>query len=305
MKMTLVVETAEKIVNKEKLINKIEELVGEDPVNRGIRELRERGNLEGSLKRAAQSLLEAKQVYLVTGFPMVSQQTVETDGLLGAIFLGRALQRLGKKIYFIHDPETLRPLWAGITEAKFPPTCIQFSNQGLGDYSSQELLKIKEESICFVAVERPGRAADTHYYTMKGVEIEPSPLSLDQFFLDFYRKISGVTTISCADGLNEIGMANVPSKLDDQNQKRIHSIVRVNHLLTAGTANWAAYGLIGALSVLTGKNLLQTKEEEEKVLKAIVEAGAIDGITGKSELTVDTLPLSKHQEIIGRIQDLI
>ena len=293
--------------NKEKTILAIEELIGEDPVGRGIKQVRERGRLTGALGEAAHSLLKAEATYIVTGFHVVTKRTVETDGLLGAIFLGRALKQLGKEVYFIHDPETLRPLWDGIAAANFLPTlAVQLTRETMAAKKPEGLLKIAK-SACLVAIERHGRAADGNYYTMKGVKIEPSPAPLDQLFLNAYNKeFKDVTTISCADGLNEIGMNNVPRDSNIQAEERIHSIVPVNHLVVAGTANWAAYGLIAALSVLESRNaLLQTEEEEEKVLKAVVDAGAVNEITFESGLTVDTLPLNKHQEIVRNLRLLL
>lgn len=251
--MTNQLEKAESVLNKEKMIRAIEELIGEDPVGRGIKRLRERGKLAGSLERAAQNLIKAEAVYLVTGFHVTSKRTVETDGLLGAIFLGRALKQLGKEVYFIHDPETLKILWNGMVAVDFLPTlAIQFSCEVMAKEKPEKLLKITKPA-CLIAIERHGRAADGNYYTMKGVKITPSPAPLDELFLSAYnQKIKGVTTISCADGLNEIGMRNIPRDSKAQVETKIHSIVPVDHLVTGGTANWGAYGLIAVLSVLEG-----------------------------------------------------
>lgn len=76
----------------------------------------------------------------------------------------------------------------------------------------------------------------------------------------------------------------------------IQSIVPVNYLVVSGVADWAAFGLIASLSSIIQTDLLPDRNEQRDFLEAVVAAGAVDGITGKSELTVDTLPLERHQE---------
>ena len=43
---------------------------------------------------------------------------------------------------------------------------------------------------------------------------------------------------------------------------RIASVVRVDHLVVAGTSNWGAYGIVAGLERLTGRLLLHTPDQE-------------------------------------------
>jgi hypothetical protein len=59
-------------------------------------------------------------------------------------------------------------------------------------------------------------------------------------------------------------------------------------------SNWGAYGIVAELGRLTGRSLLHTGEEEQAMVQACVDAGAVDGLTFRPEATVDGLPLPAH-----------
>ncbi|SEI57502.1 protein of unknown function [Halohasta litchfieldiae] len=67
----------------------------------------------------------------------------------------------------------------------------------------------------------------------------------------------------------------------------IACVTPVDHLVVAGVSNWGAYGIVAALSVLTGENLLHSGDTERQLLAACVEAGCVDGVSGEPELSVD------------------
>lgn len=79
---------------------------------------------------------------------------------------------------------------------------------------------------------------------------------------------------------------------------RVASVVRVDHLVAAGTSNWGAYGVVAALSRLTGLELLHDPALESRVIDACVAAGAFDGVTRRREPTVDGLAADVHAEIV-------
>ncbi len=98
------------------------------------------------------------------------------------------------------------------------------------------------------------------------------------------------------DGGNEIGMGNVRARVARAGAvlRAIASVVKVRHLVVAGTSNWGAYGIVAELSALAGRPLLHAAEEERAMVRACVDAGAVDGLTRRAEPTVDGLPLAAH-----------
>jgi hypothetical protein len=144
-----------------------------------------------------------------------------------------------------------------------------------------------------VSIERPGRTVTGDYLSARGESIGRWNAPLDALFLAAPR---GVTTVAVGDGGNEIGMGNVRARIGraGARARAIASVVRVKHLVVAGTSNWGAYGVVAELSRLVGRPLLHSADEERKMVQACVDAGAVDGITRRPEPTVDGLPLDAH-----------
>jgi hypothetical protein len=114
-------------------------------------------------------------------------------------------------------------------------------------------------------------------------------------------------TIGVGDGGNEIGMGNVRARLVRESplMARIASVVRVDHLVVAGTSNWGAYGIVAGLSRLSGHLLLHTPAVERRLIEACVAAGAVDGLRRWSKPTVDGLDLDVHAGVVELLRRLI
>jgi hypothetical protein len=86
--------------------------------------------------------------------------------------------------------------------------------------------------------------------------------------------------------------------------RAIASVVSVKHLVVAGVSNWGAYGVVAELARLTGRPLLHSSQEEEAMVHACVDAGAVDGLTFRAEPTVDGLPLPAHIGMLELLRTL-
>jgi hypothetical protein len=64
-------------------------------------------------------------------------------------------------------------------------------------------------------------------------------------------------------------------------------VTTATELITASVSNWGGYGLVAALSLKTGKNLLPSVEQGYEWVKEIVAVGAVEGMTGESKDWVD------------------
>ena len=131
------------------------------------------------------------------------------------------------------------------------------------------------------------------YWSARGESVRGWNAPLDALFLVPARRL---TTVGVGDGGNEIGMGNVHTRITRGSvlARAIASVVKVDHLVVAGTSNWGAYGIVAELSRLAGRDLLHSADEERRMVHACVEAGAVDGITRRREPTVDGLPLDAH-----------
>lgn len=270
----------------------IDHLLALDPGNRGIA----RFFVPGGAAAAARALASARRVLITTGFAL-GPGMPETDGPPGAAALGRALRMLGKRVAYVTDPVTVPLLEAALRALAERAGVATFASPGGAPASETErearrvLAAMRPTHL--VAIERPGRTRDGDYRSARAESVRRWNGPLDALFLVAPRR---VVTVGIGDGGNEIGMGNVRARIARGGGllPAVASVVRVHHLVVAGTSNWGAYGVVAELSRIAGRPLLHAAWQEQAMVRACVEAGAVDGITRRREPTVDGLPLAVH-----------
>lgn len=264
--------------------------------NRGITALIEHMN-ETFCLDAVKSLLkkEAGTVFIFTGFYV--NGISETDGPVGAYFLARALLKTGYKPVIITD-EYARCFF-DYGNAEFET--LYFPINIINAKSYMDAVMKQYHPIAFISIERCGKSLDNRYYNMRKVDITNHTAPLDDFFEYYGDKI---LTIGIGDGGNEIGMGNlfdvIEKELDIYPCK-----IQVDYLITSSVSNWGAYGFIAYLSLETDRVLLPTYDDILKYIEYIVKLGAVDGVTGKSSLSVDGFGLETEKEIIRLLNNTI
>jgi hypothetical protein len=288
----------------------IDHLLALDPGRRGIAGFFVPGGALG----AARALVGAGSVLVCTGF-VVAEGMPETDGPPGAVVLGRALRRLGARVRYTSDPAVLPTLEATLRALDEPLDLFAYPD---GPEAARDVLE-RERPTHLVAIERPGRGQSGDYLNARGVSVAAWNRPIDGMFLLARRSRGsaprpsgsghprpkpgprGPRTIAVGDGGNEIGMGRVRARLAREGElmARIASVVSVDHLVVAGVSNWGAYGIVAQLGRLTGQRLLHTPAEERRLIDACVKAGAVDGLTRRSEPTVDALDADTHAALVG------
>jgi hypothetical protein len=159
-----------------------------------------------------------------------------------------------------------------------------------------------------MAVERLGPAADGRVRTMRSLDNTAFTAPLHVLFLG-----GNLATSAIGDGGNEIGMGRLPSALIAANVpggERIACRVPADHLLVAGTSNWGCYGFISAMALIdracgrTAYELLDYSTDEG-LIAAALSAGAIDGVTGRAEATVDGIPVDDYRPMMETLQAIV
>lgn len=277
----------------------IDALLAEDPGARGIARFRP----HGALGPAARALGEARRVAIVTGFPR--GDVGETDGPPGAFALGLALAARGAEVLHVTDARTA-PLLVALGAA--PLVTVDLPPRDPANRERARRLLDDLAPTHLVAVERPGRAADGTYRNMRGQDISTRTSALDELFL-----VAGeegpwrCTTVCVGDGGNEVGMGVVAARVAEAvpHGDVIASVVPTDHLVVAGVSNWGAYGLVAALSLLAGRDLLPAPEAAREHVARIVAAGAVDGVTGLAEVTVDGLPIERSLDLLRALRRVL
>lgn len=267
------------------MMQDVEKLIARDPGGRGVAALL----VPGDLERAAGALTAAQRVLIITGFAVGPHGVAETDGPPGALFLGRALAALGRQITFATHRQCEPVMVAGIAHLS-----LQAELEVLDRAQSPAPMLDRHAVDMVVSIELPGRAADGQYYNMRGIPITERIAPLDELLLVAAGR--SIPTIGIGDGGNEAGMGKVVEQVHRavRGGEKIASVVRADYLISAGTSNWGAYGLVAAID----PGLLPEPEEEMRLLTALVLAGALDGVRLEPAATVDGLEQEEYLQIL-------
>ncbi len=313
-------------------LDAIDQVLALDLADRGVAGFFRRG----AVGTTARALLRARRVLITTGF-CVPPGVPETDGPPGAAVLGRALGILGAQVRYVTDSAVVAPLRAALTVLGTAADILVYPKDGdaasllarerpthlvsierPGRSRSGDYLSARGESVAawnspidelFVLAGAPGKNRMTRRPEPMNRRPEPRPPRAGHPrpkpasrppLQQFQRDASQPITIAVGDGGNEIGMGSVRARLVRQGRlmARIACVVRVNHLVVAGTSNWGAYGIVAALQRLARRPLLHTPGLERRLLEACVAAGAVDGLLRHRRPTVDGLPLEVHTAVV-------
>ena len=237
-------------------------------------------------------------VLITTGFYIVAAKAPETDGPPGALALGRALETIGRNVVYVTDSYTLPIIEPFVLESsqlvEFP-ICDDETSKTV----ASDLLSDLKPSL-LISIERCSMTREGTYLNMRQVDITPQTARVDHLFLNHDQ------TIGIGDGGNEIGMGNLAEVIPQiPTLPPIPAMTGTTHLVISSTSNWGGYGLVAALSLLSGRNLLPDPEEEDDLIRMMVDMGAVDGVTGKALYSVDGMDMKGHGEALLALHDIV
>ena len=234
---------------------------------------------------------------IVTGFYVLMAGRPETDGPPGAVAIGNALRALGRRVTYVTDRCTAPVLrgWAGGAEVvEFPVAGAEESRE----YAAGLLERLRPALL--VSIERCGRNRDGAYLNMRGRDITGETARADYLF------DGSVPSVGIGDGGNEIGMGNLAEVIPlVDGLPDAPAVARVDRLVIASVYNWGGYGLVAALSRLAGRNLLPSAEGEARMVRGMVDAGAVDGTTGDAVATVDNFSMEDNGALLWRLHGFL
>ncbi len=165
-----------------------------------------------------------------------------------------------------------------------------------------EVLALEPDLVVFV--ERLGKNGDGRYYNMRGEDISRCTDPLDD--LAGLAMEGGIPVLAIGDGGNEAGMARLMPGMGEVLPGFSHGLSAVPSTvaLPVDVSNWGAYALACLLSCRRGQWLGHSPEEERKMIEAMMSVGAVDGVTGRRELSVDGLRIAEHMKVVGRLKEI-
>lgn len=274
-------------------VKRVEQICSQD-VGRGIQSMIQ--STTGNLYRAAKSLTDTSnpRIAICTGFyiPLGKPPAAETDGPPGAAQLAAGFIENGVPVRLITD--------------SFCQTAVQAATDGTHCPTSVKVElfdQIKNLDVThFISIETAGPAKDGRVYNMRGIDITDfTPPMHELYESGDWRKIA------IGDGGNEIGMGSVSIGKSVPHGEKIACRIPCDDLIVSGVSNWGAWGLMAALSILKPEwkmnfeKYLKIEVSKEVLVQCVEKGPAVDGVTGSSDLTVDGLDWSYHENILNQI----
>src|SRR5947199_8083862 len=229
----------------------------------------------GELADAARSLATASSVGLITGFFVARGEVAaaETDGPVGTALLAAALSACGVATRVAVDVPCATAVVDAVAAAGGPTEVDVVTDVTV------TTAKWRQAGVDHViSIERCGRSRDGKPRNMRGVDVSPWTLPLDDLFTGGpWRKLA------LGDGGNEIGMGKLAASLiagTVPNGEAIACVTACDHLVVAGVSNWGAYGLMTALAMVRPKwrdsiAKFLTAERDLSVTLAVIASGGV------------------------------
>ena len=253
--------------------------------------------------QAARYVLEHPgQVIIATGFYIMMSDAPETDGPPGAFAIGNALRELGNPVAYTADEPMAYMMASWRARHRDPSPIIRFpiiEDPNINGRFVQETIDNREPAL-LISIERCSPDADGIYRNMRGRDISPQTARIDKLFG------LGLPSVGIGDGGNEIGMGNLADVVAGADQLPDHpAVVGCDQLVISSTSNWGGYGLVAALSLEVGRNLLPDVDTDAECIRFLVDSGAVSGVSGEHDYLVDEFTLEENAAVLTALHDYV
>ncbi|PZC41777.1 MAG: protein of unknown function (DUF4392) [Chloroflexi bacterium] len=265
---------------------------------RGISKIRNSLTRDFCFDAANFTLANPGKVIITTGFYILSAGAAETDGPPGAVAIGNALEQIGYEVVYVTDKYCYQMVKAISTGRS---RTIEFSIENLPKSRkiASEILE-KENPDLLISIERCAPAIDGLYRNMRDMDITSSTARIDLLFEKH------CASVGIGDGGNEIGLGNLYSEVKSSRELvGFPAKTKTTKLIISSVSNWGGYGLVAAISILKGRNLLPSVEKDIHNIKKIVAMGAVDGFSGDSVEKVDGFTLDENASFLENLHDFV
>jgi hypothetical protein len=253
-------------------------------------------------EKLVQVLRPGDLVYIMSGFVLLPHKHAETDGIVGAVLLARALVlafdakpvivcpsecldavRSMSCVAGLHVYDTIEEL------CEYPAALAVFTftkDRAHADAEAEALI-VRGLPKAVIATECAGANALGVYHNAVGVDVTELEAKTDVLFALLQKR--GVLNIAIGDLGNETGMGTLLPHLEKYIPYAakgrcscacgggLAAATTADNIITATVSDWGCYGLIAAIAYLKrNPDILHTSEMEKEVLTAGVRSGLVD-----------------------------
>ena len=273
-----------------------------DHDRRGINALRPHVPDDFCAQAAKYLIAHPGPVIITTGFYILMSDAPETDGPPGAFAIGNAVRNLGHTVVHLADAPVAGMMSSWLGHAGDPSRVVDFpiSADAAGNAGFVSGIVDEFQPALVISIERCSPDAEGIYRNMRGRDISPQTARIDQLFG------RGLPSIGIGDGGNEIGMGNLADVVASADQLPDHpAVVGCDRLIISSTSNWGGYGLVAALSLEAGRNLLPDVDTDADCIRFLVDAGAVSGVSGEHDYLVDEFTLEENAAVLSELHDVV
>ena len=275
-------------------------------------------------RRLRETLGDGGTALFLTGFLVPPWGVGETDGLIGTVVLGRALERaFGTTIVVVSEQEILPPLEAGFREAGLlvyrdldaardgHSVCLLPFDARRADEEAKRLADEIAPAAC-IAVERPGRNEVGEYHYALGTNVTEWIAPLDSLYEALAAR--GVLTVAYGDFGNELGMGAIAAAVAAETPAGadcgcgcgggIACPIPANVTVACSVSDWGAYATAAALAYLErDRSVFVDPADYRAVLRATVRGGCIDGASQYAIPAIDGIGEDTNAALIALMRD--
>ncbi|HEX3017083.1 MAG TPA: DUF4392 domain-containing protein [Caproicibacter sp.] len=281
-------------------------------------------------KKLTETIKEGSLVYILTGFVLIPSHCAETDGIISAMLLARALVKaFGAKPVLVCAEENLPAvrsmasvvglhLYETIEEMKKYPISMAvvpfMKDAEKAPAQADQILSHGIPSI-IISTECAGANQKGVYHNAIGQATTEFEAKTDILFEKAQKK--GVPTISIGDLGNELGLGTLGEHLNRYIPYAAPGAcscgcggglavkTKADIVLTATVSNWGCYGLTAALAFLKKDiGILQDTELEKEAILAASHSGMVN-MDGWLEPAVDGFDVEMNVLIVGLMRKCV
>ena len=252
----------------------------------------------GYLARVAGTLARpGTRLLLGTGFLVIGAGRAETDGPLGARAICDAVRLAGGSVCVVCDEPTREVVGAAIGDSAGIAVMPVGDDDQARIWSNVQRTRFRANAVGFI--ERCGRDADGIFHSMHGADISAFTARTD-FLIS-----PSVASFSIGDGGNEVGFGRYARALRERGVTRWPSGSEVGELIIASVSNWGGYALAAAIAWTAGipaDRVLPDPVRFGNRVDRLLAAGAVDGMSGRSERKVDGRELDAELGVLEELR---